>query len=172
MRRIILIMALVMVFSLAGMSSSVFARDDEYSRKTLKGLNGVFLQGIFMDKDSESAGIEQKQIQSDVELKLKLAGIKVLTKEEHSKDKEPTSLAISINTYKYSQDVLIYYISIELSQVVYLMRDPNIMAIDETWSVDRFGNTSMKYAETNIRANIKDGIDRFIYAYLSVNPKT
>ena len=81
MRRIILVVALVMVFSLAGMSSSAFAGDDKLARETLKGINGVHVVVGVLNIDLEQVGLSKSQIRTDIELKLRLAGIKVFVKE-------------------------------------------------------------------------------------------
>ena len=73
MKRIILIAMLVMVFSLAGMRSSVLAVDDKDSRETLKGLNGIYVFVVDLNPDIKQAGLSESQIQNDVELKLRLA---------------------------------------------------------------------------------------------------
>ena len=164
---IIFIMVSVVVFGLLGMSSSAFADDDDLSRGTLKGLNGILVGEIFIDEDAKHMGLDEKQTQSDVELKIRLAGIKVLTKEEFSKEKGFPMLLIQISTYKHLQDSLIYSISVQFCQGLYLMRNPNIKSFAGTWSVSRFGNGKIK----DIRASLKDSLDIFINSYLSVNPK-
>lgn len=167
-KRIILIMGLVMVFSLAGMRASVFASDDKLSRETLRGLERIYVLDVVISRGEKETGLSAIQIQTDVELKLRLAGIKILTYEESLEAAEYSALYIVIYALKYSQDVLIYTISVEFIQSSYLMRNPKSVVFGVTWSV----NTDIGLGTRNkIRATVKCGVDQFINAYLSVNPK-
>ncbi len=167
MRRIILIVALVMVFSLAGMSSSAFAGDDKLARETLKGINGVHVVVGVFNIDLEQAGLSKSQIRTDIELKLRLAGIKVLTEEEWYKEKGAPHIYIVVTTLKQTSRLIAYHISFRFFQVAFMERNPSIKQFGSTWSIDLLAIGNIK----DIRANTKDGVDRFINAYLSVNPK-
>ena len=48
---------------------------DEPENKSLQGLQGVYIIVERLDSDAEQAGIHESDIQTDVELKLRLAGI-------------------------------------------------------------------------------------------------
>ena len=62
-----------------GLAPYVFAQDNENTRLTLRGLKGVSLYVEPLDPQIEKSGLTKNQIQEDTELKLKLAGINVLT---------------------------------------------------------------------------------------------
>jgi len=60
---------------------------------------------------------------------------------------------------------------VELKQNVRLDRDPSMWLPGvTTWSVDAVGTVGREKLR-NLRDGIKDYVDRFINAYLSVNPK-
>ena len=171
MRRIIPIV-LVMVFSLIVMRSSVFAQDDNYTRKTLKGLNGVYIGGISISEDAKHLGLNKEQIQIFVKSKLGLAGIKLLTEKEHHTDVGISGLYVLVDVLIISPEFLIYDISAKFHQWCHLVRDPEILAWVDTWSSRHFGSFFIKNAQEEIQAQIKHEVDIFINAYLSVNPKT
>jgi ABC-type maltose transport system permease subunit len=160
------IMVLVMVFSLAGMSSSAFSSDLKPDRESLKNLKGVYVNVQDIHRDLEQAGLSKGQIRTEVELKLRLAGIKVLTHKEHYKEKGAPFLHVYLNTISTKQGTFIFSIFFGILEEVSLVR--NHIKIDAiTWSTSGMG---YGYIE-GIRAQIKNGVDEFINAYLSVNPK-
>ena len=67
---IIFIMVLVIVFSLAGMSSSAFASDLKPDRESLKNLKGVYVNVQDVMRALEQEGLSKDQIRTDIELKL------------------------------------------------------------------------------------------------------
>jgi hypothetical protein len=56
-----------------------FASDDEYTRESLRGLHGVYVLVEDLRPEVEQAGLTVAMIRTDAELKLRLAGIRVLT---------------------------------------------------------------------------------------------
>jgi hypothetical protein len=63
-----------------------------------------------------------------------------------------------------------YSLDVEVIQAAALTRDPSItVLLATTWSVSAFGYTS-KPNVRNLREDIKDEVDKFINAYLAVNP--
>lgn len=165
-KRSILIMGLIAVFSLLGVSSSSFAVDNEMSRESLRGLNGVY---VFINQKAsgESEGLSENQILADVTSKLESGGIKVLTEEEWLKEKGGPFIHFIINILKKKKDVYPYHISLLFKQLVSLERNAQIKTFGATWSIEVLGKDETK----GIQATIKDTVDTFINAYFSVNPK-
>jgi hypothetical protein len=58
------------------------AADDEDTRTTLRRLSGIRVLIESLEPDMERAGLSQQQLQTDVELQLRHAGLRVLTTEE------------------------------------------------------------------------------------------
>ena len=170
-QRIALILGFVMVFTLAKWGPFVFAHDDEFNRPTLRGLKGVYVLVEQLRPEIERGGLSKNQIQTDVELKLRMAGIKVLSKEESFDAPGRPWLYVNVNAFK-AEDIgaYVYHVLVELNQDVYLARRPPDFTKykTSTWSVSYLG---IKSKLGDIRASVKDLVDMFINAYLSVNPK-
>ena len=56
--------------------------DDEYTRKTLAGLTGLYVSVEHIPDEVQRDGLDTTQILTDVELKLRQAGITVLARQE------------------------------------------------------------------------------------------
>jgi hypothetical protein len=154
--------------------SSATAQDDDPrgERQSLKGLKGVYVLVEDLKAEAERDGLNQASIRTDVELKLRQAGITVLTKAEAEAAPGAPCLYISVDT-KGSQSESLYGVSmkVELKQNVRLDRDPSMWLPGvTTWSVEAVGTVGRGKLR-NLRDRVKDYADRFINAYLSVNPK-
>jgi hypothetical protein len=149
-------------------ASAATAVDDELSRRSLKGLKGVEVVVESLKAEAERDGLDETSIQTDVELKLRLAGIAVLTKEERLAAPGTPFLYINVNTQ--SGSLYAYSISVQLEQDVRLDRDPSTRISATTWSVTSVGTVGRNNLR-DVRDSIKDIVDIFINAYLSVNPK-
>jgi hypothetical protein len=163
--------ALVVITAAFLFCSTLMAQgDNELSRKSLKGLTGVWVGIEPLDPDAEKDGLSEDQIQTDVELRLRMAGIKVLTQEQRLATPGMPLLYIRLNTFIYERSYP-FSINISLIQSVSLKRDPQI-SIDQatTWNVGDVGCVGPANVK-QIRDVIKDHVDKFINAWLSVNPK-
>ncbi|MFX0202193.1 MAG: hypothetical protein ACFFCW_39275 [Candidatus Hodarchaeota archaeon] len=156
------------VLSLGILHSFVFAQhDSKSSRQTLKGLKEISVLIELLDPQIEREGLTRDQLQRDTELKLRLAGIRVTGLEEQAI--KPYMSCIYVrpgvlkDMYRY-----VYTVDVQLIQEVSLVRTPNIRARAVTWLYSVTGVTS---EVEDIRTATKDLVDRFINAYLSVNPK-
>jgi hypothetical protein len=144
------------------------ASDNEITRNTLRGLKGVYVGVEELNKEVTKDGLTVDSIRTDTELKLHLAGIPVLSKDAWAKEPGLPYLDVSVNVGKPEQGVYIYNIIVALRQDVILVRSPDISSRAETWFVGGVGLTpDLK----DIREVTKDEVDKFINAYLSVNPK-
>lgn len=160
-KRSIFIVVLMLV-----LSTSVFAGDIKSDRETLKNLKGVHVHVQDLNQDIELAGLSKDQIRTDVELKLRLAGIKVLTLVEHYEGKGAPYLHIYLDSHKTEKGEFVYSLSFGIIQEVRLVRN-NTITDAITWSISGVGYNNIE----GIRAHIKDRADKFINDYLSVNPK-
>ncbi len=150
-------------------ASAATAGDDEICRASLKGLKGVYVLIEPLQADVERGGLNKTSIQTDVELKLRQAGITVLTEAEMLAALGHPTLYINVNTH--SGPMYAFSIRVELCQDVRLDRDPSLQLSDATtWSVGAVGTVGRNNFR-DIRDHIKDSVDEFINAYLSVNPK-
>lgn len=147
-----------------------YAQDVEQTRNSLRGLSGVYVVPENpLEEDAIRGGLSQDTIRKEAELKLRLAGIRVLSREEW--EKEPGRPYLQVWPKVLKGGVLggyIYHISLEFKQYVSLVRSSSIQVFGTTWSAEHMGYTpELK----DIQDKVKDRIDQFIKAYLSVNPK-
>jgi hypothetical protein len=99
-------------------------------------------------------------------LKLRQAGIPVL-----DLNLGEAYLDIFLQLIPASDGLWPYTIKVEVFQEVALVREPSIVVpLAVTWSVGSYGR-ARKQEVRNLRDNVKDLVDKFINAYLAVNPK-
>jgi hypothetical protein len=163
------IVFMFVALGLINLHSLVFAQA-EIARKTLRGLKGVKVTITIESKLLEEMEIEN-QLQTDAELKLRMAGIKVVSSGELSKLPGRPELVLTVHAYKVNKTAYISTIGIDLLQDVTLIRN-NTWARGITWSTGWVGWTPPTYSLSDqFRDGVKGCIDMFINAYLSVNPK-
>ena len=165
MRRYLTCIALVLP-----LCSLAFAADDEASRASLKGLRGIYLVIQNLDPPEEQAGLTTADIRTDVELKLRLAGIPVLSEDQWLNTRGGAYLYVKVEVFARADSAWPYTSTVSVTQHVTLDRTPTIATWGSTWSVDILGSVgSLKVR--SIRDRLKDQVDQFINAYLAVNPK-
>ncbi len=131
-----------------------------------------------LKNELENFNVTGMQIQSDVEAKLQMAGIKVLSKEENEKIQvfRKPYLYIRINSYKPpgGREVVAFNMEIALKQQVVLSGGRKVLGkpfYAPTWYTSVVGIVGWKNIST-IRESVNTLTDQFIEAYLSMNPKT
>ena len=143
------------------------AYDELRARSTLKGLPGV---SVVVDDFSDlvkGAGFDIGTFQTDVELKLRLAGIKVLTDAERLETEGNPRLVLVVHLAREEpDDWYVFRIAVELGQLVRLERNGFLVPI-VTWEKGFIGGGPL----SAVRDAAKDRVDEFINAWLSVNPK-
>ena len=165
--------ALVVSVGLVGLLVSgqrkAAAFDLDFDRETLRGLTGVLVAVQALDEQKEQAGLTKEQIKTDVEQRLRKAGIRVLRPEEWEKAPGSPSLYVTIHLLKQGADP-IYALSlrIELKQAVLLARNPEVKNFAATWSTGTEGFIGRDKLQ-EIRSSIAYDVDRFVNAYLAVN---
>ena len=168
--------ALVMLFLFTMVCASDVYTQNEI--ESLRGIKGIYVAIEGLKPGIEEAGVRTENIQTDVELKLRLAGIKVLTEEERLEELGKPFLYVNVNCEKSELGFhfYLYSISIELMQKIILVRE--LVALDferpayyaTTWRT-RTAGLSGANKVVAIRDIVKDMVDEFINDYLSVNPK-
>ncbi len=166
---LVVMAAILLVFVSISPASAI---DSKSNRATLRGLRGVSVLVEKLPPEVEKEGLVRNKLQTEAELKLKMAGIKVLTKEESLKAPgEPyLYINVNINIAKTESDIYPYSIDVLLIQKVSLVRDPGRTAYAVTWSTGGVGSIA-KPILSQLQNNIEDILDVFVEAYLSENPK-
>ncbi len=158
---------IVMVVLLMVLPAMVWGIDEE----TLQGIKGVGVVVEDINPEIEKNGLSTSQIQTDVELKLRMAGINVLTTEERLVAPGKPWLYVKTHVLKSSQmKAYVFVVNLKLLQEVYLVRNAQITSAP-TWHVGA-GGFGISPDLDVIRGVIKDSVDVFLNAWLSVNPKT
>lgn len=150
---------------------AVALADSDRQRATLAGLRGVQVLIESLDPDAERDGLSKTQLQADVELKLRLAGIKVLIQEQSFRTPGSPCLYVSVQAIEL---VPMYAVRVEVSlrQNILLERNPSIMALGvATWETKGLAKFTGRIMDQETRKDVADKVDQFINAYLSVNPK-
>lgn len=163
------LIGLVVLFGFIGLSASrSWANDGQYERATLRGLQGVSVLVEGMDTDAQRIGLSPGQVQTDVELRLRQAGIPVLTQKEWLEAPGVPFLYVHVPVLLLSEGLAaVYHIAVELHQVASLETVAYRTAVS-TWSAEGLGSVDNLHFDS-VRQHILRQVDRFINAYLSVH---
>lgn len=140
--------------------------------QNLVGVKGIYVLIEGLGENAKSPGFTRELLKTDVELKLRLAGIKVNSKEEWFTSADRAYIYVNITTVDVNEiDHMIYSIIIKLVQRVGLLRAPYMTVFGATWdSSGTVIRSKSKFLET-ARQSVKDHMDLFINDYLTANPK-
>jgi len=144
----------------------------ERQRNTLKGLQGVYVIVESLKPEVEKYGLTEQQLQTDVELRLRQNGIKVLSQQEWLSTPGRPWLYVNVNVVIHDEPPLVvaYNILLKLKQDVLLERDTTKRCDASTWYTGSIGCASLGKIGT-IREHVKNYVDKFINDYLAANPK-
>jgi hypothetical protein len=153
-----LIYCVALVFLFVG---NACAAGSQVEIDSLRGIKSI--EVVVEHLTNNESGPSEGQIKSDVELKLRLAGIKLISPGKDG------FLYVRIgcrhiNNYVYSVNIIVQY-----KQPVYLMRNQS-SSIGATWESGSFGYIGSQKIDS-LRDAIKDIIDLFLNDYLTANPK-
>jgi hypothetical protein len=146
-----------------------WAIDTEHTRATLRGIEGVHVIVESLRPEVEQYGLTQQQLHTDVELRLREAGIRVLTKEELFAMPGKPWLYVNVNVQLHPVGLAVYNIDVVLNQRASLKTDGSLASV-ATWSHGEVGSLSSQRL-SDIRTCVRDQVDQFINAYLSVHPR-
>jgi len=181
---------IVMVAAFMKLDASVLAMDDMKTRATLRGLKALYVQVEHFDpdlkKELKKGGFTEGLLQTVIERKLEVAGIKVLSGEEFQRPDLTGILYVNVrilmpeilkkHTYTIEGERVpkggpaeryLYTIDVELRQPVSLLRNPVVKGLATTWSTGSLGFRRL----SRIQMDVADQVDTFTSAYLSVNSK-
>ena len=135
-------------------------------RESLKGITAVRVVVEDFSSVLIAAGLNKDQIQQDVELRLRKAGVKVVSQDTDS----APFIDLVIGGVNVSRtNATAYAMTLALYQSVLLQRDPSIKLTAQTWSsslaVGYFVNVPQ------VRNSVGDVVDAFINDYLSQNQR-
>lgn len=172
MNKRIVLLILPMLLTFKTFDLPAFALDEDTSLKSLRGVKelAIVIEGIpnFLEKE-----LKKEIVRKDIQNKLQIVGIKVLADKDASALNKPlmhVAMLIEprgvVNTP--GEERCSFYISVSIQQVVVLERDASIRFFSASWSsAERGAGRSGE----DVRYVIKDLVDKFLTAYVSVNPK-
>jgi hypothetical protein len=157
----------VLAFSVAvaflSAATHLNASDDKMSRDSLRDLPAVHVVVERLRPDTLGDGLSDEQIQTDVELRLRKAGVVV-------SNSAIAMLYVNINPVKSDSGFYAYSCSLELQQAVTVLSN-KALTMAPTWSSSSAGFVGRNTMAETIRGHIGDLVDMFLNAYLSVNQK-
>ena len=169
MKRICAVTLLVIVgcqaFCIAG---------NELERASLFGITQVYVLIEGLDAEAKHGGLNKTRLQTDVEVELRKAGIRLITRNELSNTPRLPYLYVSITVVKGrgQSSLYTYSVSLELMQRVYLAGNASkTESIGATWSNVVTGFVAGQPLDDQVRKYLRDLVSEFINDYLAVNPK-
>jgi hypothetical protein len=155
------------MIGLAGARS--WASDSAAARATLRGLQGVEVVVEALAPDVEQAGLTTPQLHTDVEERLRQAGIPVLTAAESLGVPGHPFLYINVNVLLRADGLAVFHLTVEVNQEASLTTDASVARVF-TWRVGTLGTMERAHLST-VRTLVRAAVDRFITAYVSVHPR-
>jgi SPOR domain len=141
-----------------GPKTTVHGYDSDLSRATLKGITSVFVVVENLDDDAKKIGLTEESIKTDVELKLLMAGMNFAT----------NGFTVPGNTHLHVNVGVLPPQAASIQVELLLRRNSEPVFGATNWSLHgEITNPTLQ----GIRDFIKQLVDQFLNAWLSVNPK-
>lgn len=141
-------------------------------RDTLRGLREMSVLIEYLPDDVEREGLNREHLQRDIEVRLRQAGLHVLTISEVAHSPGAPYLYLAIYPITSPQgNFNAYAVALTLKQLVQLSRNPGTELFATTWEGPMQLNSLSDMRMLDIRARIFDALGRFIIDYRDVNSK-
>jgi hypothetical protein len=153
-------------------ASPLLALNSEMNRSSLQGLKGVRVLVEDLTSEVEGEGLAKSVLQKEIEDRLRGAGIRVLTQEEAPQTPGEPYLYVNVNVTlsKGEEEACSYSIDLALIQNVTLIRNPRQTTYAITWSTGGMGLIGKKSLK-DLKESVREIVDLFVKAFMSVNPK-
>jgi hypothetical protein len=126
----------------------------------------------YLPDDVEREGLSREHLQRDIEVRLRQAGLRVLTISEIAKSPGAPYLYVAVYPITGpSVDLNAYAIGLTLKQLVQLSRNPTTELFATTWEGPAPPSSLIAPRVLDIRSRILEAVGRFIIDYEAVNPK-
>lgn len=168
---------LICTILIATIFSTTINAQSSLGKESLRGLKGVYVLVEDFAPEVEKAGLWKSQMQTDAELRLRKAGIRVATADESLSNYDYCQLYINVATNPLkgkSEGLFAFDITIEVDQMVRLARRgaAGLPMMASTYQVaGSVGTVGVDHLRDDLRGAINDRIDTFLNDYLAANPK-
>ena len=160
--------AVLVSLGLAAMAGGVTEED----RQILAGISGIqVLVDETIGPEAERAGLTWEALQKDVELRLRQAGIRVMTMKESLLVPGIPFLYLNVTTHE-SPGLYIFCLKLELIERIRVDRTPSLDLYGRTWKSRGKLVTVAAGNLRHVREIVRDMVDEFIREYLAANPTT
>ena len=157
----------ILVAWLMGLAASAAAADSQIERASLTGLTSISVVVEALAPVAEKNGLTTAALQTDVERRLRQAGINITPDAD-------AYLYVHITVADPGASLpLPYIVDVSLMQEVTLPRGLKTRTPLQcpTWSLNRLGMSSADRVRTPVTDRVDEFVDQFIRAFQSVNPK-
>jgi len=152
---------------MVAVSTCGFAFIKQGEEDVLRDLAAVSVKVERLRAEIEQDGLFASTLQSDVEMKLRLSGIKVLSEEQAVESPDCPHLYLFVDAFKHSEGY-IYRIQLSLREPVMVLRTHTKMFATTLRIRDELGITPYL---SEIRGEAQDLVDEFIKAWQTANRK-
>ena len=165
-----IILSLLLIFTFQ--QTNVIHQQEQAS---LRALSGVCVLVEKIRDEMESDGLTHDEIQTDVELRIRKAGVHILAQKEMLNTEDQSYLYINIQSIKNNTTrSYAYSLEVSLEQNVQLVRkttnSTGLPFSASTWKRNLVGIISASQVR-DIRGYIADYVDQFINDFLAANQK-
>ena len=164
--RVLILLGLTWYWPTAGLCFTADKRD------TLRGLSDISVLVEYLPDDVEREGLNREHLQRDIEVRLRQAGLHVLTISELANSPGAPYLYVAVYPITTpSANFNAYAVALTLKQLVQLSRHPTTELFATTWEGPmHFGSLGDARVQ-GIRNRILDAVGRFIVDYRDVNSR-
>lgn len=169
---------LLAMFVAASYAPQGLAQRRDEQRPALAGLTAVLVL-LHIDSTLVMNGLSAPELQTDVELRLRGAGIRVLTGSDLKAVARPSSaragmLLVKVVTVRSPDGTYAYSASLTLVEHARLIRDPSLIVSAVVW--ESSGGSAVGMGPrgdlaTDVREHLKAMAEQFANAYLAANPR-
>jgi hypothetical protein len=164
--RVLVVLGLTLSWPTVGFTFTADKRD------TLRGLSEVSVLIEYLPDDVEREGLSRENLKRDIEVRLKQAGLRVLTILEIANSPGAPYLYVAVYPITGpSVNLNAYAIGLTLKQLVQLSRNPTTEFFATTWEGPAPPNSLSAPKVPDIRTRISDAVGRFIIDYQAANQK-
>ena len=166
-----LLRLMVVVVLLSGLGSQAWAAESRLD--SLKGVKNLSVLVEHLNDKAKEAGLTNEDLQTTAELRLRAAGITVISDAEALASKEWIPyIYVDVNLMKIpDREQYAYSIVVECMQAARVISN-KAFTIAVTWDTKGMGVSGSSRTKQTIKEKVADLCDKFANDFLSVNPKT